>query len=124
MKIVVTGAHGKVGRATTQALLDAGHDVLAVDLSRASFERAEEGTARYQQADLTDAGEAFAVVRGSDVVVHCAAIPEPTHNPPHVVFQHEPDVHVQRAGGGGALRRQTVRQHLQRDRPWLLLSRA
>lgn len=87
MKIVVTGAHGKVGRATTQALLDAGHDVLAVDLTRPSFERAEEGTARYQQADLTDAGEAFAVVRDSDVVVHCAAIPEPTQNPPHVVFR-------------------------------------
>jgi nucleoside-diphosphate-sugar epimerase len=61
--------------------------VLAVDLSRPSFERAEEGTARYQQADLTDAGEAFAVVRGADAVVHCAAIPEPTQNPPHVVFR-------------------------------------
>ncbi len=86
MKIVVTGAHGKVGRAATQALLDAGHDVLAVDLTRPGFERREEGTARYQMADLTDAGEAFAIVRGADVVVHAAAIPEPTGNPPHVVF--------------------------------------
>jgi len=86
MKIVVTGAHGKVGRAATQALLDAGHDVLAVDLTRPGFERREEGTALYQMADLTDAGDAFAVVRGADVVVHAAAIPEPTGNPPHVVF--------------------------------------
>lgn len=38
-------------------------------------------------ADLTDAGEAYAVVRGADAVVHVAAIPEPTGNPPHVVFQ-------------------------------------
>jgi len=38
-------------------------------------------------ADLTDAGDAFAVIRGADVVVHAAAIPEPTGNPPHVVFQ-------------------------------------
>jgi len=26
-------------------------------------------------------------VRGHDAVVHAAALPEPTHNPPHVVFQ-------------------------------------
>ncbi|SDK84031.1 Nucleoside-diphosphate-sugar epimerase, partial [Cryobacterium psychrotolerans] len=82
-----TGAHGKVGRAATQALLDAGHDVLATDLTRPGFERRAEGTARYQMADLTDAGEAFAVVSGVDAVVHVAAIPEPTGNPAHVVFR-------------------------------------
>jgi len=38
-------------------------------------------------ADLTDPGDAFAVVRGADAVVHSAAIPEPTGNPPHVVFR-------------------------------------
>jgi nucleoside-diphosphate-sugar epimerase len=38
-------------------------------------------------ADLTDAGEAFAVIRGAEVVVHCAAIPEPSGNPPQVVFR-------------------------------------
>jgi UDP-glucose 4-epimerase len=87
MKVLVTGAHGKVGRAAVQALLDAGHDVLGTDLTRPGFERRAEGTARYQMADLTDAGEAFAVVRGADAVVHVAAIPEPTGNPPHVVFR-------------------------------------
>ena len=87
MKIVVTGAHGKVGRAATQALLDAGHDVLATDLTRPGFERKPDGSADYRMADLTDAGDAFAVIRGADVVVHTAAIPEPTGNPPHVVFQ-------------------------------------
>ncbi len=87
MKVLVTGAHGKVGRAAVQALLDAGHDVLATDLTRPGFERRAEGTARYLMADLTDAGEAFAVVRGADAVVHVAAIPEPTGNPAHVVFR-------------------------------------
>ncbi|AOT03065.1 NAD-dependent epimerase/dehydratase family protein [Arthrobacter sp. U41] len=86
MKVVITGAHGKVGRAATQALLDAGHDVHAVDLTRPGFERRAEGTATYQMADLTDAGEAYAVVRGADAVVHTAAIPEPTGNPAQVVF--------------------------------------
>ena len=52
---------------------------------RPRFERAE-AAAPTSRRDLTDAGDAFAVVRGHDAVVHAAAIPEPTHNPPHVVF--------------------------------------
>jgi nucleoside-diphosphate-sugar epimerase len=40
----------------------------------------------YQQADLTDAGACYALARGCDAVVHTAAIPQPLHNPPHVVF--------------------------------------
>ena len=87
MKVVVTGANGKVGRAAVEALLAAGHDVTGVDLARPVFERAVEGAARYQMADLTDAGEAFAVIRGADAVVHTAAIPDPTANPAHVVFR-------------------------------------
>jgi UDP-glucose 4-epimerase len=87
MDVVVTGGLGKVGRYTTAALQKAGHEVLAVDLSRPMYERAEPGSARYMQADLTDPGDAFAAVRGADAVVHTAAIPEPTQNPPHTVFQ-------------------------------------
>lgn len=87
MHVVVTGAHGKVGRAATQALLEAGHEVTAVDLTRPVWERPEPGAPGYQQADLTDAGAAYAVARGADAIVHAAAIPVPTTNPPHVVFQ-------------------------------------
>ncbi|WP_165063732.1 NAD-dependent epimerase/dehydratase family protein [Marisediminicola senii] len=87
MKILITGAHGKVGKGVTKAAIDAGHEVWTTDLSRPGFERKEEGTPRYTQADLTDAGQAYAVVHGADVVIHIAAIPEPTGNPPHVVFQ-------------------------------------
>jgi nucleoside-diphosphate-sugar epimerase len=87
MKVLITGAHGKVGRATTQAMVDAGHEVFTTDLTRPGFERKPAGTPQYMMANLTDAGEAYAVVRGIDAVVHIAAIPEPTGNPPHVVFQ-------------------------------------
>jgi len=87
MKVLITGAHGKVGRAATQAMIDAGHEVTTTDLSRPSYERKPEGTPRYVMADLTDAGQAYAVVRGADAVVHIAAIPEPTGHAPHVVFQ-------------------------------------
>jgi UDP-glucose 4-epimerase len=87
MRILVTGGRGKVGRATVDALLAAGHEVTATDLGAPVFERADPGAAAYVQADLTDAGAAFALVRGHDAVIHTAAIPEPTANPPHVVFQ-------------------------------------
>lgn len=77
---------GKVGRATSVALVAAGHQVTGVDLARPTFDRALPGEADYQQADLTDAGDVFALVRGYDAVVHGAAIPEPTRNPAHTVF--------------------------------------
>lgn len=87
MKVLVTGSQGKVGRATVAALMRAGHDVRAVDVMPPSFERQASDEADYFQAHLTDAGDAFAVVRGADAVVHAAAIPEPTRHPAHVVFQ-------------------------------------
>ena len=86
MRILVTGARGKVGAATVACLADAGHDVTATDLGRPSFE-ADRSAVAYRQGDLTDAGDAYAIVRGHDAVVHAAAIPEPTQNAPHTVFQ-------------------------------------
>ncbi|HSB62468.1 MAG TPA: NAD(P)-dependent oxidoreductase [Vicinamibacteria bacterium] len=87
MRVLVTGARGKVGAATTDALVKAGHDVTCTDLMRGVFERPAPGEPAYLQADLTNAGEAFAAVRGMNAVVHAAAIPDPTHNPPATVFQ-------------------------------------
>jgi nucleoside-diphosphate-sugar epimerase len=87
MRVVITGSRGKVGRATVQAFADAGHDVLGVDLVRPVFDAGVVVPGRYVQADLTDAGSAFAVVAGADAVVHTAAIPQPTGNPAHVVLQ-------------------------------------
>jgi nucleoside-diphosphate-sugar epimerase len=89
VKVVVTGAKGKVGRALVPALLRAGHEVLAVDLAPPEWDRHLDprSSADYVQADLTDAGSCDAIVRGCDVVVHAAAIPAPVHHPPHVVFR-------------------------------------
>jgi nucleoside-diphosphate-sugar epimerase len=87
VRVLVTGAKGKVGSATAAALQNAGHEVTCTDLGRGVFERPLPGEPAYLQADLTDAGDAFAVVRGMDAVVHAAAIPDPTHNPPATVFR-------------------------------------
>jgi len=86
MRILVTGSRGKVGSATVDALHRAGHEVTACDRGAPVFESAGPEVPRYVQADLTDAGDAFAVVRGHDAVIHAAALPEPTRNPPHTVF--------------------------------------
>jgi UDP-glucose 4-epimerase len=86
MRILVTGARGKVGAAAVHALLTAGHDVTGCDLAPPVHEGGDHG-AHYFQADLNDAGDAFAAVRGHDAVIHAAALPEPTRNPPHTVFR-------------------------------------
>lgn len=88
MKVLVTGAHGKVGRALVPTLMLAGHDVRATDLTRPDFDRIVDPNVAedYWQADLTDAGACYALARGCDTVIHTAAIPQPVHNAPHVVF--------------------------------------
>lgn len=85
MQILVTGARGRVGAATIHDLIVAGHRVTGCDLAPPVYEGGDRD-AHYIQADLTDPGDAFAVVRGQDVVIHCAALPEPTRNAPHKVF--------------------------------------
>jgi len=87
MRVVVTGARGKVGRTAVAELAGHGHEVIATDLQSPTYERGEEEAPRYIRADLTDAGAAFQLVRGADAVVHCAAIPEPLQDVAHMVFQ-------------------------------------
>lgn len=83
MKVLVTGAAGKVGRATVEALTRRGNDVTACDSRSAPGELGR----RLVYADMVDAGDAWAVVEGHEAVVHAAAIPGPLQHPPHTVFR-------------------------------------
>jgi nucleoside-diphosphate-sugar epimerase len=96
MRVLVTGARGKVGRAAVAALIRAGHDVVATDQREPDFDTPP-GTPPYVKADLTDAGEVYALVGGGvvgegpcpgpfEAVVHAGAVPAPGRHAPHVVF--------------------------------------
>ncbi len=85
-RVLVTGVRGKVGSAAAAALQARGHTVVGTDLGRPLHESREPGEIAYVQSDLTQPGDAYALITGFDAVVHAAAIPEPTQNLPHAVF--------------------------------------
>jgi nucleoside-diphosphate-sugar epimerase len=70
MKVVVTGASGKAGRAIVHDLVEHGHDVLGVDLVAP-----HESPAPVLAADLTELGQTMECLAGAEAVVHMAAIP-------------------------------------------------
>ncbi|GAA3223895.1 NAD-dependent epimerase/dehydratase family protein [Dactylosporangium siamense] len=84
-RIVVTGAHGKTGRAVVTDLLAHGHHVVATDAVGRAGHLSELGTPMLV-ADLTDHGQAVEVLQDADAVVHLANIPAPGMYPPAVTF--------------------------------------
>lgn len=73
MKILVTGATGKVGSRLARRLADRGHHVRALvrDPSRADALRGRD--VEVVRGDLLDVASLAAAVHGVDAVVHCAA---------------------------------------------------
>lgn len=88
MRILVTGALGKVGRATVRAAQHTGHDVTASDQAPPAYGPTDPDAAPYVRADLTDAGQALDLVGRvrPDAVVHTAGIPEPFQDTEVAVF--------------------------------------
>ena len=82
MRVCVTGASGKVGRATVEDLRAHGHEVTAVDLVTVR----EHSGPVVVGADLTDPIQALEVLRGMDAVVHIANHPAPDLVPPTRTF--------------------------------------
>src|SRR5437773_10984790 len=97
MRVLLTGARGKVGRAAVGSRQRAGHDVTATDLAEPDFNTPHPGAPAYVKAQLTDGGEVYALVGGVaqgegapngpyEAVVHAGAIPAKGRHAPHVIF--------------------------------------
>ncbi|WP_407572334.1 NAD-dependent epimerase/dehydratase family protein [Deinococcus altitudinis] len=87
-RVVLTGAAGRAGRVTLVRLLEAGHQVTAVDTQPVTPPKGDfSGTlVAHLRADLTDLGETLEVMQGADAVVHLANIPAPGLQAPHRTF--------------------------------------
>jgi nucleoside-diphosphate-sugar epimerase len=74
MKLLLTGATGRVGSRMLPRLVAQGHDVRAVARSEVAAERTKAAGAEPVLADLLDPDGYRAALRGRDAVVHLAAV--------------------------------------------------
>ena len=87
MRVLVTGAAGRIGRHVVAELLRHDHEVHGLDRAGPPDDLAG-GMAGWHQSELNDV-EAFAGLVGdikANAVVHLAAIPSPLRGTPQVVF--------------------------------------
>jgi nucleoside-diphosphate-sugar epimerase len=71
VRIVITGARGRLGRYAAEFARGQGAEVLGVDLPSAQHGAAVPAL----NADLTDLGQTYDALYGADAVIHLAAIP-------------------------------------------------
>ncbi|MFX3675242.1 MAG: NAD-dependent epimerase/dehydratase family protein [Paenisporosarcina sp.] len=83
MKVVVTGAAGKIGRWTVRTILEAGHEVIASDRKL----REESASKKFIQAELRDYGQVCQLLMGCDAVVHLGNIPTDVRNTSQAIFE-------------------------------------
>ncbi len=84
MKVCVTGASGRAGRAVVADLLAHQHEVIATDLVPPA--PGVLGDAEFVRADLTDYGQAAEIFEDAVAVIHLANIPAPFLRTPAVTF--------------------------------------
>ena len=84
-RVLVTGASGKLGRATVRELIEQGYEVHAAD--RTPPREPHPQGARAITTNLLDVGEVAGAMAGCDAVVHLGAIPNPYDHADEVVFR-------------------------------------
>lgn len=85
MRILVTGAAGKIGSRVVPELVEHGHSVRATDRRPVSSEVRTMADVLY--ADLTDPLAMLGAVQGCDAVAHIGAIPQPHSLPADEVLR-------------------------------------
>lgn len=82
MRVCVTGASGKAGRATTLDFLESGYEVVAIDVVPAP-----DLGFPLLLADVCDYGQTMEALQGMEAVVHLANIPAPGLHTPALTFE-------------------------------------
>ena len=104
MKVAVTGAAGRVGRAVLAELKEAGgYEVWAIDQVLPPAGLAQ----RALLVDLSDAGSVYGTLAGAEAVIHLGAYPSTAHHPGEQVFTNNTaaSAHVAAACGALGIRR-------------------
>jgi nucleoside-diphosphate-sugar epimerase len=84
MKILVTGAAGKVGEAVARELLDAGYEVRILDILPPEADLKQHCEVVY--CDLQDRIGVLRAVDGCDAIAHLAAVPNPLNGLDQTLF--------------------------------------
>lgn len=82
MRIAITGARGRVGRAVVERALAQGHRVVGIDRAAADETQTNVSSRVIDMLNYADVENAF---RDCDAVIHLAAIPQPDLAPDYVV---------------------------------------
>jgi UDP-glucose 4-epimerase len=85
MRVLVTGARGRIGRHVVAQLAARGDEVVAVDRAPLDDEPPRDGVVA-RQLDLLDIDAVRSVAAACQALLHLAAIPSPRSDPPEVVF--------------------------------------
>ncbi len=81
MRVVVTGASGRLGRAVVSLLLAQNMEVIGLDK-----QPGKSPGVRMIGLDLCNLGQVFGAMAGAEAIVHLGAIPSPGGRPPEMVY--------------------------------------
>lgn len=84
-QVLITGASGKLGRATVRELAANGYRVVAID--RVRPQDAHPDGVHTVEIDLLDIGQVAGVLQGCDALIQLGAIPNPYDHADEVVFR-------------------------------------